>query len=327
MPRKGEARGKLEEIDLTDLTELPEVGRVTADKLRSVGIRSIRHLALLTSDELVELVGMDPLRAQRILSYARQMGRVSALVMSAKERKKWRESLPRLTTGCKSIDDLLKGGLEPISIYEFAGEFGVGKTQLCHQLSVTAQLSRDRGGIASKVVYIDTEHTFSTERIESIAERFDLDPELATENITVVEPMNVDDLISFVVTELPRLVEDGYKLIIVDSIIARFRSEYVGIEWLARRQQRMNYMLGFLLRIGKSYGTYTVITNQVVQVIGRGVNVKAPTGGTIIAHASTHRFFLKKRGNAWAIEALDSPTLPRGASALYRITERGIEDV
>ena len=46
----------------------------------------------------------------------------------------------RLTTGSKEFDKLLQGGVEAGSITELFGEFGTGKTQLCHQLAVTCQV-------------------------------------------------------------------------------------------------------------------------------------------------------------------------------------------
>ncbi len=46
----------------------------------------------------------------------------------------------RLTTGSKEFDTLLQGGVETSSITELFGEFGTGKSQLCHQLAVTCQV-------------------------------------------------------------------------------------------------------------------------------------------------------------------------------------------
>ena len=49
-----------------------------------------------------------------------------------------RKSLVRYTTGSKSLDDFLKGGVESQAITELTGEFGSGKSQICHTLCVTA---------------------------------------------------------------------------------------------------------------------------------------------------------------------------------------------
>lgn len=51
------------------------------------------------------------------------------------------------------------GGIESMSITEVFGEFGTGKTQLCHTLCVTAQMPGCNGYLGGKVVFIDTENT------------------------------------------------------------------------------------------------------------------------------------------------------------------------
>ena len=313
-----------EELTLEDI---PGIGRITARKLRNAGIFSVRQLAMYTTEELADL-GIEENRAIRILRAARRAVRQKALVLTAVEHEKLVKSFHLLTTGVKAIDDLLGGGLEPQSIYELAGEFGSGKTQICHQLAVTVQLTPNRGGVDGKAMYIDTEGTFSLQRICSIAKRFGIDLDHIKENILVARPMNVEDLEELVRGELVKYVEEGVKLIVVDSIIALYRAEFKGREMLARRQQRINYLLDWLKRIGKIYNTYNVITNQVMdRPLGFGPVVKVPTGGNIIAHASTHRLYLRKKGEIWMIEALDSPRIPKGAYAGFKITDYGIEDI
>jgi DNA repair protein RAD51 len=55
------------------------------------------------------------------------------------------------------------------------GEFRTGKTQICHTLCVTCQMTIDQGGGEGKALYIDTEGTFRPDRLQAIAERFGLD--------------------------------------------------------------------------------------------------------------------------------------------------------
>jgi DNA repair protein RadA len=85
-----------------------------------------------------------------------------------------RKQIKQLTTGCQSLDTLLKGGLETQSLTEFYGEFGTGKSQICHQLCVTVQLPEAQGGLNGGALYVDTENTFRPERIQEIAKRFGL---------------------------------------------------------------------------------------------------------------------------------------------------------
>ena len=52
-----------------------------------------------------------------------------------------RSEILQLTTGSKELDKLLQGGIETGSITELFGEFRTGKSQLCHQLAVTCQVT------------------------------------------------------------------------------------------------------------------------------------------------------------------------------------------
>ena len=62
-------------------------------------------------------------------------------------------------------------GIETQAVTEFYGEFGSGKSQICHTLRATAR----QGGLDSGVIYIDTEGTLRPERVEQIAKARGLD--------------------------------------------------------------------------------------------------------------------------------------------------------
>ncbi|MEM1508547.1 MAG: DNA repair and recombination protein RadA [Thermofilaceae archaeon] len=316
-------------MKLTPVRELKVsgVGKLTLEKVEEV-VKHIEDLALFNPEELAERAGIELDKATLIVRAARRLVRNSTggRTYRGSEYAHILEARETLTTGVKAIDELLGSGLKIWDIYEFAGEFGSGKTQLCHQLSVTVQLSPERGGLGGKAIYIDTEGTFSPSRIEMIAERFNVEDSL--NNLYVLRPFNVDDLEEAVIEELPVFLREGIRLILVDSVIALYRAEFKGREMLAMRQQRINYLLDWLKRYARRYGSIVVITNQVLsQPVPWGVAVKIPAGGNIIAHASTHRFIMRKAGEALLLECLDSPTIARGASTKFQITERGLEDV
>ena len=61
---------------------------------------------------------------------------------TATEFHQKRSEIIQVTTGSKELDKLLQGGIETGSITEMFGEFRTGKTQLCHTLAVTCQVSQ-----------------------------------------------------------------------------------------------------------------------------------------------------------------------------------------
>ena len=231
------------------------------------------------------------------------------------------------TFGVKALDELTRGGIMMQELIEFAGEFGTGKTQLCHQLSVTVQLPPAKGGVAGSVAYIDTEGTFSPERIEKIGERFGVED--ALDNVIRYRVTSVQDLEDTVFFLHDDITKYNIRLVIVDSIIYLYRAQFTGLEKLTRRQQRLNYILDLLRRYAVHYNLAVVYTNQVLDKVDlKHTIIKVPTGGNIIAHAATHRFFLMYGPKDTRImKVLDSYILPKDVAASYKITDRGIEDV
>ena len=88
------------------------------------------------------------------------------------------------------MDDLLAGGIETKAVTEFYGEFGSGKTQICHTLCVTTQTPKDQGGLGARVVYVDTENTFRPERVAEIARARGHDADSILEGIIVAKAFN-----------------------------------------------------------------------------------------------------------------------------------------
>ena len=117
------------------------------------------------------------------------------------------------------------------------------------------------------------------------------------------------------------------KLIIIDSLMAHFRAEYVGRESLATRQQKLNQHLHTLQTIANTYNVAVLITNQVQSKPDSffGTPTKA-VGGHVLGHASTYRILLKKGLSGKRIARLvDSPHLPEGES-VFKVTTEGLVD-
>ena len=308
------------------LEDLPSIGPATAQKLRELGFHTIESLATATIREL-EPAGIGEKKALEIIRLARSSIAVSFI--RADELLKMRQNILRLTTGSRELDELLGGGLETQTITELYGEYGSGKSQVCHQLCVNVQLPPERGGLSGGALYIDTENTFRTERIVQMAEHLDSDPEEVAKNIIFAEAYTSDHQ-TFLVENADEVVKkNNIRLIIVDSLTSHFRSEYLGREMLAERQQKLNKHMHKLIRLARAFNAVAVVTNQVMAkpdaFFGDAVH---PVGGHIVAHTSHTRVFLRKsaRGPVRVARLVSSPYLPEGES-VFRITEHGIEDL
>ena len=317
----GELESKKEKYET--LEDLPGLGPATVSKLKEVGFKTVESLGTATIRELVS-AGIGQEMAERVIALARNATAIT--FVRGDELIELRKNVIKLTTGCSSLDTLLGGGVETQSLTELYGEFGSGKSQLCHQLCVTVQLDEAQGGLNGGVLFIDTESTFRPERVQQIAPRFGVKPQDVLKGIVYAEAYTSNHQIVLLENADEVIKENNIKLIIIDSVTSHFRSEYIGREMLANRQQQLNRHLHKLVRLGRAFNTALVITNQVMAspdaFFSKAVT---PVGGHIIAHMSHNRIFIRKGRNNMRIAKLTaSPSLPEGEVPM-RITERGIE--
>ncbi len=308
------------------LEKLEGVGSAIAGKLRSAGITTVEAVAVTPPKEIAEKAGIGFNTVLSIVDSARKL--LFSDFITAEELWKKRQDMCKCSTGSKNLDKLLGGGVETQAITEFIGEFGAGKTQACLMFSVVAQLPPEKGGLSGKVVYIDTEGTFIPERVFQIASSLGLDAHETLANIFLARAYNSSHQ-SLLIEHLPKFCpENDVKLVVVDSMISHFRGEYMGRENLSERQQELNSQLHKLLRLTEAFNLAVVLTNQVqANPTAFFGDPNKPAGGNVMAHACTHRVFLRKGGKGTRIASiLDSPSLPEG-KVRFKITEKGIEDV
>lgn len=308
------------------IEDLPGVGPATSQKLRDLGYHTVESLAMATAREL-EPVGVSEKKAFQIIDAARSA--IGINFVRANELYKMRQSVQRLSTGSKAVDKMVDGGLETQTITEFYGEYGSGKSQFCHQLCVNVQLPPERGGLNGGALYVDTENTFRLERIIQMSKHLGLDPEQVTKNIIYAEAYTSDHQM-FLLENADEIIKaNNIKLIIIDSLTAHFRSEYIGREMLASRQQKLNKHMHKLIALARAFNTVAVVTNQVMakpdQFFGDATH---PIGGHIVGHTSHTRIYLRRasHGPVRIARLVSSPYLPEGEEIL-KVTENGIEDV
>jgi DNA repair protein RadA len=314
---------KKKEFQLEDISG---VGEATRKKLRDAGILTVRSLALYPIAKLMDDAGLGEKTSIKLVKAAQDLEKMG--FKSAERIWEKRRDLKRITTGSNNLDELLGGGIETGSVTELFGEYRTGKTQLAHQLCVNAQLPYEEGGVGGGALYIDAEGTFRPERIINMAEALDLDYNEVLKKIVVGRAYNSDHQILLAKESSKIISEKNIKLIIVDSIISHFRSEYIGRGTLATRQQILNTHIHDLLRLSETYDELAVLfTNQVSSKpdVFYG-NPTTHTGGNIVAHGSTIRIYLRKgKGEQRVAKVVDAPHLPE-ADAVFSITDDGIRD-
>ncbi len=203
-------------------------------------------------------------------------------------------------------------------------------TQIGHQLAVTAQLPKEKGGAGGVVVYLDTEGTARPERIKQMAEALGLDPTKVLRNIKFIRALNSDHQM-LIIQKIGDLVTKEHlpvKLVVIDSLMSHFRSEFVGRGTLADRQQKLNKHMHDLLRLAETYNLAVYVTNQVMArpdvFFG---DPTAAVGGHIVAHASSVRVYVRKGKKGTRVaRIIDAPHLP-DSECTFIVNVHGVRDV
>ena len=313
------------EKSVKELEDLPGIGPTTADKLRANGFENIEKVAASSPYEISEVTGISIENAKKAIEGAREATNIEVQTGSAVLEK--RKAIGRITTGSKGLDELLGGGVETNGITEMYGRFASGKTQLGFQLAVNAQMPISKGGLDGTVLFIDTEGTFRPERVETDAKGAGLDPKKILDNIFVSRVMSTEQQI-LTVERADKLVrEKNVKLIIVDSLMALFRSEFIGRGALNERQQKLNAHIHKLQKLADAYSLAVYITNQVMDNPGMLFgDPTTPVGGNVVAHAATTRLYIRKsKEEKRIVRLVDSPNMPEGETVI-KITPEGIKD-
>ncbi|MBN2127792.1 MAG: DNA repair and recombination protein RadA [Candidatus Diapherotrites archaeon] len=311
---------------IREIADLPGVGPAAVEKLNAAGYKDLESIAVASPTELIEIAGLGEGTAVKAIKAARdalEMGYESADILAEK-----RKLVGKITTGSTEVNELIGGGIETQSITEIYGKFASGKTQWCFQTAVTVQLPIEQGGLEGNCLYIDSENSFRPERVEAIAKNLGLDRDTVLKNIFVARAYNADHQMLLAEKAAELVKEKNIKLVIVDSLTAQFRSEFIGRGQLADRQQKLNKHMRVLQRLAEMSNVAVLVTNQVMErpdiMFG---DPTAPIGGNVVAHASKTRLYLRKsKENKRVAKLVDSPSLPDG-EAIYAVTENGIEDI
>lgn len=118
----------------------------------------------------------------------------------------------KISTGSRDLNEWLSGGYDRDIITTFYGPAGSGKTNLC-LMAASYVASRNK-----KVVYIDTEGGFSTERLSQLI-TIDI-----MENIFLLKATNFSEQRE-AFNKLLDLIREDIGLIVVDSMVMLYRLE------------------------------------------------------------------------------------------------------
>ncbi len=310
---------------IRELEDLPGIGEVAAEKLRSFGIDTLEKVAVSSPHDLSEQSGISVDAAKKAIAAAQESTTVNYETGEAILQK--RKDIGKITTGSKDLDEMIGGGVETNAITEAYGKFSSGKSQIAFQLSVNVQLPKKDGGLEGAALFIDTEGTFRPERIAAMAKAAGLDQKKILENIIVVRALTTEQQMLTAERADKLIIEKNIKLIVVDSLTSLFRAEFLGRGALSERQSKLNSHIHRLQTLADKHNLAIYITNQVMD--NPGILFGDPTtpiGGNVLAHAATTRLYLRKsKEEKRIIRLVDSPSQPEG-ECVIKVTPDGVKD-
>ncbi|MEM2050112.1 MAG: DNA repair and recombination protein RadA [Thermoproteota archaeon] len=314
---------------MNSLLSLKSMTPILASKLEAVDIHTVEALVITPLHELKNMLpGVEEEQLRSVLEEAYNL--LGYGFKTGKDLLKIDQDVTFFTTGSTTLDKLIGGGVSTKRITEFVGPFASGKTQIL--MTVLAEALGRNPDVSA--IFYDTEKTFNFSRFMQIVEARGMGDQLDSiyDRLNYYVILNTDQFMqSFRVSDL-MIKQKNIKLILIDSLVAPFRAEYVGREVLWYRQQLLNRVMRQLLNYAKVFNLAVAITNQVVanpqQIISQDPTLEyPPVGGTILAHNADIRVYLRKStGLIRVARLIDSSFLPPG-EAVFRITEKGVEDV
>jgi len=156
-----------------------------------------------------------------------------------------------LSSGSAVFDRFLNGGYEKDVITTVYGPAGAGKTLVC----ILAAINASRKG---KVIYIDTEGGFSSERLKQLSR----DYQQVMENIFFLKPTTfAEQKKNF--EKLKNLVSEKIGLIVVDSISMLYRLELKQEDSIHEINRELAQQIAYLTEIARKKNIPVIITNQV----------------------------------------------------------------
>lgn len=303
------------------------VGPATAEKLFEGGFYSILDIGASAPSTLSDRTSIGIESAGKIIANAMKIADLGEF-STGLELYNADEDKNRLSSGSEALDNLLGGGFVTGNITEMSALNGIGKTQLAYTLSVMATRPYEEGGLDTHVIFIDTENTYKPGRMYMIAEARGYDPEETLSKVHVIQANNSAHQI-LIMEKVRRLSAElgGVRLIVVDSVIAHFRSEFIGRGVLSDRQGKLGTHLSDLLNFARRNDAVIYVTNQIQSKPDAFFgNPYTATGGNVMGHFNAYRLYMRGGKAGKRVIRLDkAPDRPVG-ECIVELTEKGVSD-
>jgi DNA repair protein RadB len=226
-----------------------------------------------------------------------------------------------VSAGNEILNELCSG-IESDVITTIYGPPGSGKTNFCILASV------DMVNTGKTVIYIDTDGSFSVERLKQIAGSAKYDYKKILEKMVFYMPVNFQEQ-KDVFEKLRSGVNEKVGMIIVDSIAMLYRLEIgKNAEEVYDTNRELGRQLSFLSEIARKKNIPILVTNQVYSSMDeKDKNRVSMVGGDILRYSSKCLIEVQNFKNLKKVILIRHRSLPQNREIVFRIIESGAEIV
>eukprot|EP00347_Sterkiella_histriomuscorum_P018865 403343876 len=254
----------------------------------------------------------------------------------------------RLSSGCKIINDFLRGGFLSKRLYEIYGESGSGKTQLAIQLMLNSILPLKNGGLGGKSLFVITGKHLNEKRFNEMKEYFLIEHQGLThenavkDNIIMNYCKTIEEYNKVFLNLVSRIQQENVKLVIIDNIhnvCDNFIKSEGSIDFLERSRFIQKHSK-LLKKLAYQYDLTIILMNNVVADVSQDNSSKGffdgksrgqsitPSLGLQWTNCINERIHLKKKGtNADNIRrtiVIDKSSYMRKSELDFEIINNGI---
>lgn len=229
--------------------------------------------------------------------------------------------MAKIRTGSDVLDSMLEGGYETDVITAVYGPPGSGKTTTCLLAAMSAALSKDSKD--KKVVFIDTEGGFSTERLQQLAGN-QADAKKALERVMLLKATSFTEQKKYLETLAGQIGENPkISIIICDTISSLYRIERGDDNAALNRE--LGKQLSTLLTIARTKEIPVIVTTPVYADFTDKTRIKM-VGGDILKYSSKCLIELKTNPNGTRTAILMKHRSIPEKEITFVIREKGFEE-
>lgn len=225
----------------------------------------------------------------------------------------------RMPIGLASLDEMLQGGFVKGEVTLLYGAAATGKTTVVIQSAISA------ARLGFKVLYVDSDHSFTQQRFQQIARS---DSKAASELILLFLPETFTEQRK-IIESLENYLTPAFGLLVIDSVSSLYRASFSKAESVFTLNRDLSRQLAYLSEISSTARLACVITSQVhsrltppigdIEPVARRALFHFPQ--TILRLSNTPRYDVKE----FRLERLRG-SHARG-SRLVALREAGLEGV